>query len=546
MYKNKNILKITYKSFIFFLIFVIPLFSRIRVEYTAGLLIAFSLILFLFLTKKFNKITIEEIFLFSFIIFYFFSAFFSEAKEVSFVWSGYILSWTAFYYFGKRLKGDKKIISKIVILSLLCVLIYCFWQFFIIFPATKEYFLKHPELVGNFSSNVYSSMRLYGTFQYPNSLAAYFILISGVLWNFIYNKENISKFLIFTIILIWLIISFFIWQTGSRLGIIIWLIEVLFIVIIFFKRSKKYSLLILILTFIGISSSIFYLKFNTNINIENITQRRSSAKATTSAKLLTYIGSLKIIKKHPFVGCGPGAFSHYYAHIRPERQNDLPHSAHNIFLEIASTAGIITSIFFLLFILFSLKKTLKNPLIFMSLIMLLIHSCADWNFKNIGIALLFFLLLGLYSVENKEEYKINIRFSKLVSFLFIFLIIFSIYFQIRSGIGGLYYSKAEQELYFNNKKRALEYFNTAININPYRAEYYLKSASAQTTLESVKECYNKAAEYAPQWNEPYYHLCKICLIENNIEEAKYYAKKALQLFPSSEEIKALNDSLINL
>jgi len=545
MYKSKNFLKNIFKYLIFILIFFIPLLSRMRIEYSGGLIIGFSLIIYLLCFFKLIKINTDEIFLISFVIFYFISAFLSKEREISFVWSGYILSWAAFYYFGKKIKDDRKIVSNILILSLIFVLSYCFWQFFIIFPATREYFAKHTEIAGNFSSNVYSSIRLYGTFLYPNSLAAYFILISGVMWSSIFNKNKIYKVRIVILTIIWLIISFFIWQTGSRVGIIIWLVEVLFIIIILFKSSKKISLIIFTTTFIGILISTVYLKLNQNENIETILERKISTNTTISAKLLTYLGSLKIIKNHPIVGCGPGNFSHYYAQYRPEKQRDLPHSAHNIFLDIAANAGIISLIFFLLFIIFSLKNTIKNPLIFVSLFMLLLHSCADWNFKNIGIALLFFFLLGLYR-DEETKHIIKVRFSKILSIVLIILVIISIYFQVRSGIAGMYFQKAEEEFYFNNRQKAVVYFETAINFNPYRAEYYIKAAFAQSTLRNTKDYFKKALEYAPDWNEPYYHLARISLLENNIEEAKYYIKEALQLFPSSEKIILLNDSLSNL
>ena len=230
-----------------------PLLSTWKVHYRGSILVSLPLlalvIIFIRAIKRKN-IQFSYIYLFSFLflLLYLISSVFSPEKELSIVWFSYALSWISIYTLANSFKDQKNSIIKCFLLPVFLVIIYSLWQFFIIFPETIKYFNENPELLNNFTTQI-TNPRLYGTFQYSNSLAAFFILSTGIIWQTavslfknplnLKNIKNKNSILFFFLIFVNLLVSILIWLTSSRAGVIVWILETLLLSELVLKKYKK-------------------------------------------------------------------------------------------------------------------------------------------------------------------------------------------------------------------------------------------------------------------------------------------------------------------
>lgn len=537
-------------------IFFSPLLSSWRVEYRGGILIVFSLLLLIvLLTNNFkpaNNIEVHKLIFSCFILTLLISLLFSSEQELSTVWTAYYVGWFALFWAAQSTRFARKLFFSFFTLSLFLVLLYCWWQYYEIFPATIEYFRQHPELAGNFSNTVFKP-RLYGSFQYPNALASFIILGTGIISISLFSKNNCKlswSRLLHSPANWWLILlfggcSFFIWLTASRAGIFIWIVQVAIIVLLFFKTHLKLSAIILTLAIIGSSWSLLSTDQDyENSSVETITTRTIEISKSSASKLLTFQGSVNMIRHHPWFGVGAGLFGHNYYRYRPQSQTDAPNSAHNIFLDITAQAGMFSGILLFMLMFSILKSCSSHKVIVVVLCSVLLHSMLDWNFNIIGIGFCFFILAGLYC---KPKY---ISVSKLVSssligikIISILLAALAIYYLARSTLGGFLFMSAHQNYKFQNRQIAHQQYHQAIEINPLRAEYYLHFSFVQTDLNRAEDNLLRAKDLAPFWYEPYYHLARINYLQQNIAGALLFSDSALQLFPTSSEVRALTDSI---
>ncbi len=546
-----------FNLFLFLSIIILsPLLSTWKVQYRGSILISLpllALVIIFIRSMKRKNIQFSYIHLFSllFLLLYLISSVFSPEKELSIIWFSYTLSWISIYFLANSFKDQKNSVLKFYMLPVFLVIIYSLWQFFIIFPETIKYFNENPELLNNFTSQIINP-RLYGTFQYSNSLAAFFILSTGIIWQTavslfnnplnLKNIKNKNSILFFFLIFVNLLVSILIWLTSSRVGVIVWILEILLLSALVLKKYNKLILVITLSSVIG-SSLSFIISQNRSSSggFESITARDISVSRTYSSKIETFQGSLAMTVNHPFIGTGPGTFSHNYSRFRPENQHDLPSSAHNILLEISSTVGLPAALVFTLLLIMILFSIRLNPVIFISSAAFLFHSMVDWNFKNIGLSFIFFSITGLYSNFKLLKFKKNISFSILTTLSILFTL-YLLFVTIRSATGGFNFIKADREFRYNSYQSSRILFQRAIKINPYRAQYYFKAAFVQKDFYAVLKYFKRASALAPDWYEPYYHLSKVSFLLGDSANGMLYLHKAQELFPNSDEIKSLSDS----
>ncbi len=524
--------------FVLFIVFLAPLVSKNRPLFSGGIFITAALLSALFLIisyfRKIDNIPTASIFLTVFVCFSLISSFFSPEKELSLVQTSYFASWLLFFYCGFILRESKKIILLTAVLSAACVLAYSLWQYFVIFPAIKDHMISGGALVSLTQTAL--AGRLFSTFQYPNSFAAYLIMISGPVLTVVSVKKIFSPVKILVLSL-WFFISFSIYLTSSRLGLVLWTLSLMSSCAYLFLKDRKKLLLIIFFALTGVLTAFAVNKQNKDMPTREAHERVASLSTDTNSKLLTFKGAFLMTLDNPLKGTGPGTFKRNYSRYRPERQTDLPSSAHNIILDISSTAGIPASVFFAVALFVILLKSFTYPLIFISLSSLFLHSLADWDFSNIGISLVFFFLAGAHSTGIKN------RLSKaLASLLIIFCLLFS-FFSARSGFAGKYYERASFHLGFGSPESASFYARKAIQINPSRSDYYFLKGLSEKNPDSAAYAFGMASERAPLWYEPYYHLARISVLKGDLISAKHYFRKAMALFPTSSEIKFYVDSL---
>lgn len=533
-----------------------PLLSSWRVEYRGGIIIFFSLLLLIILSvinfNRTKKIELHKLIFSCFILTLLISILFSSEKELSLIWTAYYVGWFAVFWAAQSTRFARKLFLFIFTLSLFLVFLYCWWQYYEIFPATIKYFQQHPELTGIFSNTVLKP-RLYGSFQYPNALASFIILSTGIILTSLLSEKNRKlnwSLLLHSPVNWWLIIlfggcSFFIWLTASRAGIIIWMVQVTIIVLLFLKTHLKLSAILLTLAVICSSWSLLSTdRGNENYSAETITTRTIEISKTAASKLLTFKGSVNMIKHHPWFGVGAGLFGHNYYRYRPQSQTDAPNSAHNLFLDITAQTGIFSGMLLFILLFLILKSCLNNKIIFIVLCSVLLHSMVDWNFNIIGIGFSFFILAGLYCMPKYISVpKPAIFVLTGVKIISILLAALGLYFLARSTIGGFLFMSAHQNHKFQNWRIAREQYHQAIKVNPLRAEYYLHFSFVQTDLHRAEDNLLRAKDLAPFWYEPYYNLARINYLQNNNAAALLFSDSALQLFPSSGEVRALTDSI---
>ncbi|MBN1620522.1 O-antigen ligase family protein [candidate division WOR-3 bacterium] len=540
-FSNKPILeklRLASVFFVLFIVFLAPLVSKNRPLFSGGIFIAAALLSALFLIisyfRKIDNIPTASIFLTAFVLFSLISSVFSPEKELSLVQTSYFASWLIFFYCGFILRENKRIILLTSLFSAACVLVYSLWQYFVIFPAIKEHMLADGAL-GALTQTALAG-RLFSTFQYPNSFAAYLIMISGPVLTVMSVKKFFSpiKFLALTV---WFFISFSIYLTSSRLGITLWALSFLSSCAYLLIKDRKKLILTVVFALTGFLSAYSVNKFNKEMPAREAVERISTLSTDSDSKLLTLKGAFEMTLDNPLTGTGPGTFKRNYSRYRPEKQTDLPASAHNIILDISSTAGIPASVFFAVAVFAILLESFSYPLVFFSLSSLFLHSLADWDFSNIGISLVFFFLAGAHS----KRFKIPLG-KTFASLLMAFCLLFS-FFSARSGIAGKYYERASFHLRFGSPESASFYARKASEINPSRSDYPFLEGLSERDPDSAANAFKMAAERAPQWYEPYYHLARISLAKGDLFSAKHYFRKAIILFPTSAEIKFYVDSL---
>lgn len=526
--------------FLFMLVFFLaPLVSKNRHLSSGGIFTSAVLTVAIFVIisyfRKIDNIPLSLPFLIAFTLFSAFSASFSREKELSMVQVSYFLSWSAAFFCGYLFREKKDMLYLMAVFSASVVLIYSLWQYFIIFPAIKELLTSGSGLIKT-SSELISAGRIFSTFQYPNSFAAYLLIVSGLIWILLEKKESGSMFKAF-LCLVWFTVSFSIYLTSSRLALALWALSIAGAAVYFFKKNKKMLILMSVFAIAGTSTALIVNRSNEEPATREIHERVSSFATDSGSKLLTFYGAVNMTLDNPFTGSGPGMFKRQYPRYRLAGQTDVPSSAHNIILDVSSTAGIPASLFLAAALFFVLADSLSFPLMFFAFLSLLLHSLGDWDFNNFGISIVFFTLAGAHS--KPCALKKPKLFSLVLAVSFPFFLIFS----MRSGLAGRFYERADFLLRFGHPESAVFYSDKAIQINPSRADYFFLKGLSFRDPDSAENAFLEASARSPLWFEPYYHLGKINMAGGDYLSARRHFETAYGLFPSSVEIKSLLDSL---
>ncbi|MBN2362847.1 O-antigen ligase family protein [candidate division WOR-3 bacterium] len=519
--------------------FLAPLVSKNRHLSSGGIftsaVLAVAIFVIISYFRKIDNIPLSLPFLITFTIFSAFSAVFSEEKELSTVQVSYFFSWSAAFFCGYAFREKRDLFYRIAVFSASAALIYSLWQYFVIFPAIKDMLASGSGLVET-SSELISAGRIFSTFQYPNSFAAYLLLVSGLIW-ILLEKNDSGSILKAFLCVVWFSVSFFIYLTSSRLALALWALFIVGTAIYFYKKNKKMLFLITVLALAGTSTAVIINRSNEEPATREIHERAHSLKTDSGSKLLTFYGAVNMTLDNPFTGSGPGMFKRQYPRYRPVGQTDVPSSAHNIILDVSSTAGIPASLFLAAALFFILADSLSFPLLFFTFLSLLLHSLGDWDFNNFGISIVFFTLAGAHSKPCA------LKKPKLFSLALALSFPFFIFFSMRSGIAGRFYERGDFLLRFGHPESAVFYSDRAIQINPSRADYFFLKGLSFRDPDSAENAFLEASARSPLWFEPYYHLGKINMASGDCISARRYFETAYGLFPSSVEIKSLLDSL---
>jgi O-antigen ligase len=179
--------------------------------------------------------------------------------------------------------------------------------------------------------NKINSDRVFGSFMYPNALAAGVLLLLPVTLVFLWQlapKTRVATRVLFVVILGGCGLACLYWS-GSKAA---WLFMVLLGVValghsrlaMIWKRVTIYGLL-------GLGALVFTFKY---------VDSAAHGKRSMEARTIYWKSAAKIFRQHPIFGSGPGTFGLAYKEVKPPNA-EFAWLAHNDYLEQASDSGVI-------------------------------------------------------------------------------------------------------------------------------------------------------------------------------------------------------------
>lgn len=158
--------------------------------------------------------------------------------------------------------------------------------------------------------------------------------------------------------------------------------------------TKKVRMKNLALTCLLVIIPLFFLTFSNTFVVDRLMTLEGDYKETSlGTRIEAWGGGLKMIKENPWLGHGPGVFKSAFPSYQPANVQVRLHNAHNDFIQMAATQGLIAWILFAWIIALLVKKwiaTLHSRMKLRRLITiallsistgLLIHSMVDFNFQ---------------------------------------------------------------------------------------------------------------------------------------------------------------------
>ena len=247
--------------------------------------------------------------------------------------------------------------------------------------------------------------RLYG-FDWIITFASRLLIFIPITLIFIYEKANVKIFIpVFLLSIMATVIN------GTR---IVWLLVPVIFGIISFLYIKSIKKLLAMFTVLVIILLMFV---NLSVNIENKISTLTEFK-DTSIKGHYYIGldTINMIEDHPILGIGLGQFKSVYNKKYKSEQTvkvepgNVFH-AHNNTLTILAETGIIGVIVFWYmfgsFLFYSCKEWRRSKdysalILFSITLTLMLQGITDNSFGLRPVMMIYFAILGIYLVYNKD------------------------------------------------------------------------------------------------------------------------------------------------
>ena len=345
-----------------------------------------------------KKISIENIFMILFLLFSLISVFFSVNKDVALY--GYHGRYEGFFtllfygllYLNTEKVKDNKTIKTIIISLMVTIFINLFFVILELTGVFKIIFTQYS------SKNI---IALTSNTDFLGSLVCTLSIIS--LGFFLSNKYKILSFFSFIAGYLILLLT---GTTGPFISFIITFI----IMIIYLSIKKKINYKKMIISII-IIVSMYSLDFMNGKNISNDLVSHTKYIFNSSDKMNTnrlgngriglWIKTWDLIKEKPLIGYGPDNLGLVYKRDPNEKYN--LDKAHNIYLHIWVSSGVFALISYLMFVLFTVIKGLKNKDTIICILTFGIIAYSIQGFFNINVLEVtpyFYVIMGL--ILNRE------------------------------------------------------------------------------------------------------------------------------------------------
>lgn len=320
--------------------------------------------------------------------------------------------------------------------------------------AFPEHFGHSPScamITGNFNATCWVQdvqNRIFGTFGQPNWLAAYLITLIfipiGLLLHSLHNtklKLTIGHTAYAAITILFFLTLLFTKSRSGLLGLAIG--SVVFVTLLLTQSKLPRQKIIKQLTLLLACAGLLFLFFGRNVipqlnpylpqfspakiqnpssNIQIGTSLETGGTSSGEIRRIVWKGALDLWQKYPLFGSGVETFAYGYYQVRPIEHNlvsewdFLYNKAHNEFLNILATTGIIGFLAYLLLIgsilITSIKKISTNtqsryllPAFIGGFTALMVSNF--FGFSTVPVGLLFVLLPALTLILTRKESSLN-------------------------------------------------------------------------------------------------------------------------------------------
>lgn len=343
------------------------------------------------------------------------------------------------------------------------------------------------------------------------------------------------------------------------------------------SRKTGYALVVVI----GILSLILiinYAKVSTspkaNISlIERISSIPKIREGSFGARLLIWQSTLRMILRRPFLGWGLDTLRLVYPsfstlkEVKIEGYLKITDNAHNYFLQLAATSGGLGLLAYLALVAILIRGGIERLSLskgggrilhcglLASVLSYVIYLLSGINVVGIGI--IFWTIAGVLSVQftdKKVEQQLTWQIprvllqKRLVLLVFIFLTVLLIaYFPLKMFLADIYFDQAGHAAQAGFFDQAVEEYNLAIRLNPYRDNYlrHLAQLYAQASVQTGDKIffnkavglYRKAKKINPYEVENYGFLGDLYLVGGQMFNQSYYSlaekelSRAIEIYP---------------
>lgn len=339
------------------------------------------------------------------------------------------------------------------------------------------------------------------------------VLSIPILVNKITTRKNYHLLMVLLIIFVSLIL------TNSRSSLVALIIGLLFLKVNISNIAKK----VIKTSIVIISLLSLFLIFN-KIHFDN----QNKQKTFDGNRVEYWSQAIKGFKESPLLGYGPGTFSLINQKYKGFN-NDYTSFAHNSFLNYLAENGLIFTVIFFGFIIFSLFETFKiNNLFFVCGIVSLINSLLDPTWSSPGI-----FIISLYFIFYYPFLKGQKRSGKLINIYFFIFTVLILFFTV---------SKLTSDILF-----LTENYKKSVLIDPFNLNSRLAIIQDQkkipTTLfifNNEIKVYKKLIEIVPlPQSEPYYYK----VIELNPKENVEFYVELANFYKKNKSDQKFNEIL---
>lgn len=424
--------------------------------------------------------------------------------------------------------------------------------------------------------------RIWSTLGNPNFLGGYLIMVIPLAVSRFLNKnqkEEVRVILFFLIAALFATLSFTL-SRASWLAIVI--ASLIWAVSLGRKMLKRklgwMSALAVVVVFFGV---LFVLPYRGPTGEQAVVERATSTldvnEASNRVRVAGWEVALRIVKRRPLLGTGLDTFKEaFLQHMGPDFEsiagkNIIPFYAHNEFLQVAGTTGLIgLAAYFWLWVAFigeawraSRQSKGEEKLFWSGLlasgVALLIYN--QFHFSVLSTSLLFWLYLGMLARRRKKfSFRLPAIFTsgltRTIGFaVFGFAALFLVIVCARPYLADLHFKQGLSYLSSAWPERGLRFFRRAVELNPRVAQYHFSLAQAakanvlratsikekEMYLDELVKNYREAVRWHPR-NPVCRHNLGIGLLwrtqiigEDRLEEAIGELKEAVRLAPNLAE-----------